>query len=317
MGNSTYSSLHVINYASEQAERRSLKFLLMIKHTIENLERETQLELNRITVQIHDPLERLSQCLLLVQGALQKLKHHIKEHSFKDQQEEIYFFKKVKPGFYCLMIYTTEMYTIETGIPIADKQNQRNFLKNELRYIERYLNKYAFQYQYYKFNATELDHLYFIRNVKDSSILVPNVPDLDPEFSTACDYLFSKFKAFDMLKEWLNEKLAYGSDLYNVGLNRHGENAPDDLRWTGDTINLAELGYALYFTGQLNNGSAGVAQIFRWLEDKLKVNIGVPAKRFAEIRGRKRLSRTKYIDDMKEGILRKLDREEGYNPDHH
>jgi len=286
----------------------------MIRQTIETLEREMQLDLNRISAQVDEPLERLSQSLTLVQGALHKLKQHILDHGFHDPLEEIFFFKKVKPAFYCHMIYATEIYTIETGLPLADKQKERIFIEDELKYLDRYLNKYAFQYHYYKFNATELDLLYFTRNIKGQSLLVPNVPDLDPDFSTACDYLFSKFKAFDMLKEWLHAKMAGINEINMIGAGNRSDGVPSDLQWTGDRINLAELGYALYFTGQLNNGTAGVAQIFRWLEDKLKVNIGVPAKRFAEISARKRLSRTKYIDEMKDSILRKLDNEEGFNP---
>ena len=64
-------------------------------------------------------------------------------------------------------------------------------------------------------------------------------------------------------------------------------------------------------SGQLNHGQAGIAQVFRWLDEKLSVNIGVPARRLASIRSRKRLSRTKFLDELKEVLEHKMDEEDG------
>lgn len=86
------------------------------------------------------------------------------------------------------------------------------------------------------------------------------------------------------------------------------------MNWTGDTINLAEIGIGIYHTKQLNNGTASLSDIFRWLEEKFQVNIGVPSKRLAELRRRKRLSRTRYLDEMKESVVQKLDKEDEYEP---
>jgi hypothetical protein len=282
----------------------------MIKETSAKLLRELELALDRLTAQERDPLERLVQSLKLVREALQKLKQVVLQNPFNEAFPEAYFFKYIKPAFYCQQIYCTEMYTIETGLPFGDSIKQVSFLESEVSYLDRYLNKYAFLYQYFKLDAKDLDNLYFVRGVSVQSILLPQVPEPDPNFSTSCDYLFSKFRAYDMLKAWLLEKLLYLKGNPNQPISNLNTLKTEDLFWTGDAINLAELGYGLYHSGQLNNGTAGIGQIFRWLEEKLKITIGVPAKRFAEIRGRKRLSRTKFIDELKDGIIRKLDQEE-------
>jgi len=286
----------------------------MIKETSVRLLRELELGLERLLVQVNDPLERLVQSLKLVQDALKKLKQLFLSNPFPSPDLEAYFFKYIKPAFYCWKIYSTEMYTIETGLPFGDTEKQISFLEDELTYIERYLKKYNFQYEYYKLNGSDLDGLYFIRGVEVQSILLPNIPDLDKEFSTSCDYLFSKFKAFDMLKDWLNQKVAYLRTNPSSLLTSTSTSTTDIMSWTGDGVNLAELGYALYFTKQLNNGTTSIAQIFRWLEQVLNVTIGIPAKRFAEIRGRKRLSRTRFIDEMRDSIINKLDQEDYHNP---
>jgi hypothetical protein len=87
------------------------------------------------------------------------------------------------------------------------------------------------------------------------------------------------------------------------------------MYWTGDPINLGEIAHGIHLTGQLNNGTAGIAEIFRWLEDKLHVTLGKPAKKFAQIKKRKRLARTKYLDEMKDQINFKSDKADEYIPE--
>ena len=81
------------------------------------------------------------------------------------------------------------------------------------------------------------------------------------------------------------------------------------INWTGDTVNLVELAYGIYLTGQLNHGNASLNQIVKWLESNFNINIGVIQRRFAEIAARKRLSNTKFIDQMRQSIIQKIENE--------
>ena len=287
----------------------------MIQELSSRLLKQLEQELEQIACKSNDPLEKLTSVLKPIRQALQKLKSHLNEHPFASKQDEIKFFKYIKPDFYCWQIYYTELYTIETDMPYSDVSKQTVYLEQELRYIERFFHQYQFHYQYYRLNADELDSLYFVRGVEVQSVLLPNVPDVDPSFSTSSDYLFSKIKAFELLKEWVQERLLFLKKNPLIPYQMQNDSDEEDLTWTGDTINLAEMGFGIYNTAQVNGGSASLNSIFRWLEQKLHVTIGIPAKRFAEIRRRKRLSRTRYIDEMKDSIIRKLDKEDEYEPD--
>lgn len=287
----------------------------MIQELSNKLLKQLEQELEQTTGQSKDPLEKLKSVLKPIRQALQKLKGYLHEHPFASQEEEIKFFKYIKPDFYCWQIYCTELYTIEAEMPFNDATKQITYLEQELLYIERFFNQYQFHYQYYRLNADELDNLYFVRGVEVQSALLPNVPDLDPSFSTSSDYLFSKIKAFELLKEWIQERLIFLKKGPSTSYQLLNDRNKEELTWTGDTINLAEIGFAIYHTAQVNAGSASLNSIFRWLEQNFNVSIGIPAKRFAEIRRRKRLSRTRYIDEMKESIIRKMDKEDEYEPD--
>ncbi len=286
----------------------------MIKQFSTKLKLQLEQEMEQMAQEIREPFIKMKAALNSVNENLKKLKVFIDEHPFSNEQDEIYFFKNIKPEFYKWLIFHAELFTIEDNLPPGKHEKQVEYLEQEFQYIERFFKQNQFQYQYYKLNAVELDNLYFIRGAKLQSVLIPDAPEVDSTFSTKCDYLFSKIRAFEMLREIILERLIYlRKTPLSIENFIYGKQAVE-LKWTGDTVNLAELGYGLYYTSQVNNGSAGIGEIFRWLEEKFGVSIGVPAKRMAAIRSRKRLSRTKYLDEMKEAIEKVLDKEDEFVP---
>ena len=285
----------------------------MIQELSGRLLKQLEAELEEISFQNLSPIKRLTAALKPIRASLKKLKSYLDDHPFSSAEEEIRFFKYVKPDFYRWQIYFNELYTIEENIPFLDAEAQRLHFENELIYVQRFFREYSFQYEYYKRDAGELDSLYFIRGADKGSLLTPNVPELDVSFSTNSDYLFSKIKAFEMLREWLSERINHLKKNPLVSYQPNSES--DELRWTGDSINLAELAFGIHRTGQLNNGTATVGAIFRWLEDRFQVSIGIPSKRLSEIRRRTSISRTRYLDEMIEMVIQKLDKEDEYMPD--
>jgi hypothetical protein len=286
----------------------------MIQELSDRLLLQLEGDLERIAVQVKEPLGKMTAALREVEKALVKLKGFVREYAFRSEEEEIFFFKHTKPAYTRWQVYFTELYTIETHLPYSDAEKQVAYLEKELFFIDRVFQQYAFLYQYYKLGAEEMDRFYFKRGAEVQQVMMPQVPELDREFSTGGDFLFARFRALDLLKEWVLDKLLLlrnkGVDpAYLLSATEGGK-----MCWTGDTIDLAEVGLALYHTGKLNHGTAGVGEVFRWLGEVLRVNIGVPAKRFAEIKNRKRLSRTRYLDEMKDALNQKMDKDDAYVP---
>lgn len=285
----------------------------MIQELSSRLLKQLEAELEEISFQNLSPIKRLTTALKPIRASLKKLKSYLDDHPFSSADEEIKFFKYVKPDFYQWQIYFNELYTIEENIPFSDVEAQQLHYENELIYVQRFFREYNFQYQYYKRDANELDTLYFIRGADNGSVLIPNVPELDISFSTNSDYLFSKIKAFEMLREWLSERINHLKK--NLLISYQPNSNSDEMRWTGDSINLAELAFGIHRTGQLNNGTASIGAVFRWLEEKFHISIGIPSKRISEIRRRTTISRTRYLDEMIEMVIQKLDKEDEYSPD--
>jgi hypothetical protein len=83
------------------------------------------------------------------------------------------------------------------------------------------------------------------------------------------------------------------------------------MRWTGESISLVELAYGIWLTGQVNNGQVSITEIVEFLEVVFRVRVGKPHRRWQSIASRKRLSYTKYLDECKAAVEKRLDEEMG------
>ncbi len=251
-------------------------------------------------------IKQLTGALDSVNKAMFDLRSFIGTNSFADKAEEIRFFKHEKPRFLRHQIFLLEQFTIEDKKPKDDQVLLRSYYQNELKFVMRFFEQFPFQYGYYQIDATELDDKYFLCNAGPVSMLMPALPDRDPEFSTNADYLFAKFMAYEMLEAFIIKQLW---DLSHPGMEQPftSRKFTVDLKWTGDTINLVEIAYGIWLTGQINNGNATITEIIELLEEAFQIKIGRPFRRWQEIAQRKMLSPTKYIDQVKAEILKRID----------
>jgi hypothetical protein len=184
-----------------------------------------------------------------------------------------------------------------------------DYFGEELRRVRAFLSRHSFLYQCFQMGASELDSVLFLRNAGPSGMLLPVSADSDPLFSTNGDFLWAKFMAYERLGEWLADELH--SLRAGEGAGPQGPAASKGLKWTGDGINLVELGYGIWLTGQLNHGNAGIAEIVAYLEMCFGVKLGRPYRRWQSIASRKRVGVAKYADEIRAAILKRLDEELG------
>ena len=268
-----------------------------MKETIKNLYDDMREELSLYSDMGGLPVRRLAGKLNVINRVMADLKNFIVENSFADQQEEINFFKYEKPLFVCELLCAHQVFTIETqSRQFTEALLIRNYYEQELKVIKHHFIQHQFLYQYYLLEASELDTILFVRGAEASAVLLPETPDLDPEYSTKGDYLFAQFLASEKVQDYLINEL-YPSP--------EGMRSGKVLRWTGETVNLVELAYGLFLTGQLNNGKATIAEIIQWLEMQFNVDVGNGYRRWHAISNRKRVTPTKFIDQMRDAVIKK------------
>ncbi|RVT99730.1 hypothetical protein EOD41_14900 [Mucilaginibacter limnophilus] len=247
-----------------------------------------------------EPLSRLQEALSVINPALQQLERYLNENPALAAEDEIIVFREIRPQLVASLVEEQLRYRIAVNKPIGTPASQVSYLEDEIEAIKTYFRQHGFHYQYYRNGFHELDDLFFRQQISYSA--TPIIPDRSAAFSTSVSELFARFIAYELIQEELVGEI----NRLQSPVNRPGSQEQSQLIWTGEVINVVELAYGLWLTGQVNNGSASLNQIICWLEDSLQVRIGVASKRFAEIGRRKIRSLTRFLDQMKAAVSRKI-----------
>ena len=172
----------------------------MMDKIYENLKQDLENELAVIEQQNICPRKKLSSSLKIIKKSLKQLKVNGLAKVFENEEKEIYFFKQVKPSFYAKWIYAFEIHLLQMNQPKGTPEMLKNYLEDELQLIHRYFKQNAYFYHYFKSGAQELDRFCFLRDADMEAIAIPEMPESEEEFATACDPLFAKFIAYENLQ---------------------------------------------------------------------------------------------------------------------
>ena len=95
--------------------------------------------------------------------SIKALRLYVSEHPFKTNEEEIKFFKEIKPKFYSHYLYFITVYRIELQKPIGSSEIIQHYLLKQLNKLRQSFQDNSIFYAYYRNKSTFLDHEYFIR----------------------------------------------------------------------------------------------------------------------------------------------------------
>jgi RteC protein len=112
----------------------------------------------------HSPIaaQWIEDCFQISLKACHELDEMTGKYIFTDLQEEIWFFKVMKPQFTAQMEYFTLLYMAEVFAPDDDLQRV-TYWNHELKRSRDFFSKHQSFYQYYKLGRTEYDPAWFVR----------------------------------------------------------------------------------------------------------------------------------------------------------
>jgi hypothetical protein len=113
--------------------------------------------------------------------------------------------------------------------------------------------------------------------------------------------LLSQFKAYGELVTHLRQKqkqLTYPRT--KIFSQQHG------LKWAGNKIDLIELIYALHASGSIK-GATGIKQVAEACEELFDVDLGNYYRKFIELRNRKLVERTHFLDTLKSSLIQRME----------
>jgi RteC protein len=279
---------------------------ILMPPSLEEVSRDLEEELERIQEGVNGLIPLAEQSLKIMKNALVRVRNYVLENPFSGEEEEIYFFKFIKPSFLSRVVYYTRVLDIETRMPPGGKELQSKFLKKELRKLNKFSAHNREFYQYYRSGATYMDKSYFLRGQQDiycsMNLILFNA---DPLFTTIHDFKLATILANESLSIYLN--IAFQEDRKgHVNVNFCGKEAEHEFKWSDSKTDLIELIYALQSKGSINNAGMDVKQVAGKFERLFNINLGNYYKTFQEIRIRKK-GRTNFLDQLKEKLVQRMD----------
>jgi hypothetical protein len=277
----------------------------MKNQTCQNIIQKFEEELSFILNEPSDIINKTEKVCGLCSAVLMEMKGIVKQNDFESKEEEIYFFKKIKPQVHSKLIFYHTLFKIETKCP-KSKLLKEKYLKRVLKKLHKYFEQNEDICRYYRSKQECYDEMYFLRKNRNLNIPADLIfPYIDQEFSTLHDHTFSCIMAHEQLISYLENEI---QKLQNQ--EKKPELFETKYNWTDSKIALVELIYAIHSTRSINNGKIDIKELVELFEKLFNINLEEYSRTFIDIRMRK-TGRTKFLDNLKQSLLKRMEETDG------
>lgn len=276
---------------------------------VSELYQQLEHQLDGIAHEDLDNIEAAKRSYLAAEKAMVQLKSHIVTYSFTNAEEEINFFKILKPKFYSRLIYYVKVYEIEGQKTLRNTRSAKKYFNKYLASINRYTDEHLAFYKYINSGATYLDSVYFTRATHDLTIGFDlSYFDCNENFCSNHDLTLATLMANEWLSDFLNIELGKLKASPSKVKATSSDNL--ELSWAETKASFIELLYGLQTLGVFYNtktkAKADMSQVARFFETTLSIDLGNYYRTFQEIRIRKK-GRTVFIDKLREQLIQRMD----------
>ena len=208
-----------------------------------NLDQETQLK----TI-----------CLALEQHIVE-MNDWLTGYTFSNEEEEIYFFKYIRPDMIANLFYYKTRLLWESKTPIKIGDQKQFYLKKHTK-IESKLKRLTYINQYYKMNSSFNDSMYFVRhhNLSAMALYTREYINYDSRLCTPQCLAVSKLLSYKMLITYLKSKFKTG--------NKEALDTFPKLTWSSSKQNMYEIIYALHCSEAIGEGKTSLSKIAQAFE---------------------------------------------------
>lgn len=164
--------------------------------------------ISELEIETDCSIQRIEAAIQLILECLSEVRDYVIKKGFKNVEEEIYFFKYLKPVIVAKLIYYNTMYKIEAKKPFGGKLVMEACFNEKLIILKMFNDDNIEFLKYYWTNSTYLDHKYFVRGQHDIKLSLDTVYfETDHRFSTSHDYKAAKIIANDLIQRYLEDQL--------------------------------------------------------------------------------------------------------------
>ncbi len=224
-------------------------------------------------------------------------------------QEEIYFFKEIKPNILSELLFFNKIYSLKLNRPNGSYETVKIYYEKELSVLTRFFEKHLPFYQYYRLKSTHFDEFYFIRNKSCKLICTDSTQFIaDPLFSSGYDYIIAKIICNEKLLMYLDKKINYIQKFTDNENNRISF-PQKHFKWTASKAAAIELGYSLCSSMAINNGNVDIKDIMTFLGSCFNIDLGDYYRSYLSIKNRKK-DRTPFLNLLINGLINRMELDE-------
>lgn len=254
-------------------------------------------------------IEESSKMIEFLNYKLSELKSYFMELDSLSVEDEIYFFKEIKPELLGFLLYFNKIHSIELKCPNGSNDKLKEHYQRELDSLAYFFERNLDFYQYYRSKSIHFDEQYFVRKKPCYSLCVDSIVFIiDNDFSTGYDYKVAKILCNEMLRIYLNKKINLLDKATIISKNRSTMDITN-LKWTGPKVALIEFGYSLDAAKYINRGKVDIKEIMVALEIIFNIDLGEYYRSYISIKGRK-IDRTKYLNQLIEHLIKRMDEDD-------
>ena len=250
------------------------------------------------------------QMILFLKEMLCAIKVEILQEGFSSEDEEIDFFKNIKPQVLGKLIYYNKIFRIETTCPVNNGKMYYHYFESQVQilkaeYKESICNEDF--YRYYRAGRTDRDNSYFrLGQINYHEGLKSGVFEIDVHFSTYYDNKVAHIIANELLYTYLLNKINLPEENPDMILLR-GDTSKD-ISWTNSQNALIELIYALHASNSISHGNIGIRKMALIFQVLFRMPLHDVHHAFHRMKTRSG-SKTIFLDQLKTSLEEYMDKD--------
>lgn len=275
------------------------------KQALLNIKKEE----HKISLDTSHSIEKSIHMAAYLRDLLSEMKKHVSNNAFSSDDEEIDFFKTIKPQLLGKLIYYNKVFKIETCCPVPGGKMYFKYFSNEIQELKQEFKEHIYNsdfYRYYRSGRTDMDHMFFQRGKINLQLGLNSFAfEMDTNFSTYYDFKVAKIISNELLYNYLLSKTT--QEETDSLLLAENNITSKDFYWSGSKTALIELIYALHASGAISNGKAGISQISRILQNIFNIQLGDIHHTFHRMKDRSG-NRTAFLSQLKTSLEEYMDK---------
>lgn len=269
---------------------------------INNILNQLKAELNGMG---NEDLTNFNDCdaaLELIKNALHDLRGIVVNNSFNTVEDEIVFFREIKPFIMSRFLLLTFVIQYD-NLHFISPKSAEDYVKRMLKEKKSFLAEYETYIIQLKSCSSKKEGEYFVRNQFSPPICsVYSEVLLNIHFCTFHSEVLSIFKSYKLIQNFLDQKKENSIRLH-LG---------NQLKWTKNKTALIELIYALHYSNAVNSGNSSIKELKNVFETVFNVKLGNVYRAFHDFKSRE--IRTPFITSLRNAMENKLDEDDAFIP---